>query len=85
MRPWPATGEESLSCPSRRMPPGSAPTVLCSAPEVVFIVTGEEKAVAVERAFGHPPGPETPASLIRSALGRTRVVADAAAAARLTA
>jgi 6-phosphogluconolactonase len=58
--------------------------VLCSAPEVVFIVTGEEKAEAVERAFGRPPGPETPASLIRSATGRTRVVADAAAAARLT-
>jgi 6-phosphogluconolactonase len=58
--------------------------VLCSAPEVVFIVTGEEKAEAVERAFGRPPGLETPASLIRSATGRTRVVADAAAAARLT-
>ena len=54
--------------------------VLCSAPEVVFIVTGEEKAEAVERAFGRPPGPETPSSLIRSARGRTRVVADAAAA-----
>jgi 6-phosphogluconolactonase len=58
--------------------------VLCSAPDVVFIVTGEEKAEAVERAFGRPPGPETPASLIRSATGRTRVVADVAAAARLT-
>jgi 6-phosphogluconolactonase len=58
--------------------------VLCSAPEVVFIVTGEEKAEAVERAFGRPPGPETPASLIRSTTGRTRVVADVAAAARLT-
>jgi 6-phosphogluconolactonase len=56
---------------------------LCSAPEVVFIVTGEEKAGAVERAFGRPPGPETPASLIRSAEGRTRVIADAAAASRL--
>jgi 6-phosphogluconolactonase len=59
--------------------------VLCSAPDVVFIITGEEKAVAVERAFGRPPGPETPSSLIRSAVGRTRVVLDAAAAARLTA
>ena len=56
---------------------------LSSAPEVVFIVTGEAKAEAVGRAFGQPPGPETPASLIRSASGRTRVVADAAAAARL--
>jgi 6-phosphogluconolactonase len=59
--------------------------VLSSAPEVVFIVTGEEKAEAVERAFGRPPGPETPASLIRSAKGRTRVVADAAAASGLSA
>jgi 6-phosphogluconolactonase len=58
--------------------------VLCSAPEVVFIVTGEGKAEAVERAFGRPASPETPASLIRSAAGRTRVVADAAAAAGLS-
>ena len=57
--------------------------VLGSAPEVVFIATGEAKAEAVERAFARPPGPETPASLIRSAAGRTRVVADAAAASRL--
>ena len=59
--------------------------VLCSAPEVLFLVTGAGKADAVERAFGRPPGPETPASLIRSATGRTRVVADAAAASRLVA
>jgi 6-phosphogluconolactonase len=57
--------------------------VLCSAPEVVFIVTGEGKAEAVERAFGRPPDRATPASLIRSAGGRTRVVADAAATSRL--
>jgi 6-phosphogluconolactonase len=57
--------------------------VLCSAPEVLFLVTGESKAEAFERAFGEPPSPNTPSSLIRSAAGRTRVVADAAAAARL--
>ncbi|MGZ4318098.1 MAG: 6-phosphogluconolactonase [Gaiellaceae bacterium] len=57
--------------------------VLCSAPEVLFLVTGESKAEAVERAFGAPPGPSTPSSLIRSASGRTLVVADAAAASRL--
>jgi 6-phosphogluconolactonase len=57
--------------------------VLCSAPAVVFIVTGGEKAEAVERAFARPPGPSAPASLIRSTTGRTRVVADAAAAAGL--
>ena len=59
--------------------------VLCSAPEVLFLVTGERKAEAVERAFGRPPEPDTPASLIRSAGGRTRVVADEAAASRLVA
>ena len=57
--------------------------VLCSAPEVLFLVTGEPKAEAFERAFAQPPSPDTPSSLIRSAAGRTRVVADAAAAARL--
>jgi 6-phosphogluconolactonase len=57
--------------------------VLSAAPEVVFIVTGEGKAEDVERAFARPPSPETPASLIRSTEGRTRLVADAAAASRL--
>jgi 6-phosphogluconolactonase len=57
--------------------------VLSSAPTVVFIVTGEAKAVAAERAFARPPDSSTPASLIRAANGRTRVVADTAAAARL--
>ena len=57
--------------------------VLCSAPEVLFLVTGESKAEAVELAFGEPPSPNMPSSLIRSAAGRTRVVADSAAAARL--
>jgi 6-phosphogluconolactonase len=57
--------------------------VLCSAPEVLFIVTGDAKADAVGRAFGSPPTPDTPASLVRSTGGRTRVVADTAAAATL--
>jgi 6-phosphogluconolactonase len=57
--------------------------VLCSAPEVVFIVTGERKAEAVHRAFAQPADPATPASLIRSSSGRTRLVADAAALSRL--
>jgi len=56
---------------------------LCSARQVVFIVTGEEKADAAERAFARAPDHATPASLIRSAAGRTLVVADEAAAARL--
>ena len=57
--------------------------VLSSAPAVVFIVTGEEKAEAVGRAFAQPPDRSTPSSLIRSASGRTTVVADVAAAAGL--
>jgi 6-phosphogluconolactonase len=55
--------------------------VLSSAPIVMFVVSGAEKAAAVERAFARPPSRATPASLIRSAIGRTKVVADAAAAA----
>jgi len=54
--------------------------VLSSAPKVLFIVTGAEKAEAAERAFARPPSLETPASLIRSIPGTTRVVADRAAA-----
>ena len=57
--------------------------VLASAPLVLFVVSGESKADAVGRAFGEPPSPETPSSLIRSAAGRTLVVADQAAATRL--
>lgn len=56
---------------------------LCSAPEVLFLASGDSKAEAVERAFGRPPSQDTPSSLIRAAQGRTRVVADAAAAAGL--
>jgi 6-phosphogluconolactonase len=57
---------------------------LCSAPAIVFVVIGEEKADAVERAFGRPRDPSAPASLIRSAAGRTLVVADPAAAGQLS-
>ena len=57
--------------------------VLCSAPEVLFIATGDAKAGAVGRAFGSPPSADTPASLVRSVDGRTRVVADRGAAATL--
>jgi 6-phosphogluconolactonase len=59
--------------------------VLCSAPDVLFLASGAEKAEAVERAFGRPAGPDAPASLIRSTNGRTRLVVDQAAAARLVA
>jgi len=57
--------------------------VLCSAPEVLFLATGESKADAVERAFAQPASRNAPASLIRSSVGRTRLVVDEAAASRL--
>ena len=50
---------------------------------VLFLVTGADKADAVERAFGRPPSAETPASLVRSAQGTTIAVVDLAAAALL--
>ncbi len=56
---------------------------LCAGHQVVFLVTGEDKADAVGRAFAGPPGPGTPASLVRSTAGRTLVVLDTAAASNL--
>jgi 6-phosphogluconolactonase len=58
--------------------------VLSSAPQVLFILTGADKAEAAERGFARSPDPAAPASLIRSSSGTTRVVVDRAAAARLT-
>ena len=60
------------------------PAVLCAAETVAFLVTGSDKAEAVERAFGRQRGPATPASLIRSASGRTVAILDRAAAAGLS-
>ena len=57
--------------------------VLCAAETVLFLALGEAKADAIRRAFGEQPSPETPASLVRSADGRTLVLLDRAAAARL--
>jgi 6-phosphogluconolactonase len=55
--------------------------VLGAAGEMVYLVTGENKAEAVERAFGQPPSPATPASLVRGR--QTIAILDRAAAARL--
>jgi len=54
--------------------------VLESAPLVVFLVAGEDKADAVRRAFAEPPSEETPASLVRSKNGETVVILDPPAA-----
>jgi 6-phosphogluconolactonase len=56
---------------------------LRAAAEVLFLVTGEDKADAVARALAGPPDPGTPGSLVRSATGRTWAVLDAAAASAL--
>ena len=50
---------------------------------MVFLVVGADKAEAVFRAFAGPPGPGTPASLLRSADGETIALLDRAAAANL--
>jgi 6-phosphogluconolactonase len=60
----------------------SIPT-LNSARAIVFAVTGADKAEASLRAFGATPGPETPASLVRSRDGTTTAILDRAAAAKL--
>jgi 6-phosphogluconolactonase len=54
-----------------------------SAPELVFLVGGEDKAEAAEKAFTGPPDPGTPGSLVRSRTGRTVAIVDRAAARRL--
>jgi 6-phosphogluconolactonase len=54
--------------------------VLCAAEIVLFLVLGEGKADAARAAFVEPPGPQTPASLVRSAAGRTVALLDRAAA-----
>ena len=55
--------------------------VLAATREMVYLVTGEKKAEAVVRAFGQPPSPSTPASLVRGQ--QTVAILDRAAASRL--
>lgn len=57
--------------------------MLRSAREIVFLVTGEDKADAAQRAFDGEPSRETPASLVRAIRGTTTAVLDAAAAAKV--
>jgi 6-phosphogluconolactonase len=51
--------------------------------EVVFLVTGEGKAQAAERAFAQDPSRDVPASLVNPASGSLTVLIDPAAASRL--
>jgi 6-phosphogluconolactonase len=56
--------------------------VFNAARDVVFLVAGEDKAEAMERAFGPDPDPTAPAARVRPSDGRLLVLADRAAAAR---
>jgi 6-phosphogluconolactonase len=69
--------------------PGMAPLVpritltlpvVNSSAQIVFLVTGEDKAEAVRRVFAGPPDPGAPGSLVE---GNVRALLDTAAAARL--
>jgi 6-phosphogluconolactonase len=69
--------------------PGMAPLVprvtltlpvVDRAREVVFLVSGEDKASAVARAFSGPPDPAAPASLVRPRSGSLTVLLDPPAA-----
>jgi 6-phosphogluconolactonase len=62
----------------------SLPT-LRGAHEILFLLAGASKADAAARAFAGEPGPDTPASLVRSRSGRTVAILDRAAAAKLPA
>jgi 6-phosphogluconolactonase len=75
-------------------PPGFEPYVervtftvptIQSARRIVFLVSGEEKAEAVERAFGGEITPEVPSSLSRLAPVTVEVFLDPAAASRMDA
>ena len=72
--------------------PGMAPLVpritltlpvVNAAREVLFLVTGEDKAEAVARAFAGRADPRAPGSLVRPASGALTVLLDPPAAARL--
>ena len=72
--------------------PGMAPLVsritvtlplVNAAREVVFLVSGEDKAEAVARAFSGAPDPSAPASLVQPENGSFTLLADEAAASLL--
>jgi 6-phosphogluconolactonase len=56
---------------------------LCDTQELLFLVTGEDKADAAARALAGEPSSQTPGSLARVSQGITHAVLDRAAAAQL--
>ena len=50
--------------------------------ELLFLVTGADKAEAVLRAFGDAPSAAAPGSLVRAAYGPTRAILDSASSAK---
>jgi 6-phosphogluconolactonase len=50
--------------------------------ELLFLVTGADKADAVGRAFAGEPSRDTPGSLVRAAYGPTRAILDRASSAK---
>jgi 6-phosphogluconolactonase len=56
---------------------------LNAARRVVFLVTGEDKAPAMKRAFGDPSDPAAPGAHVRPTAGELLVLCDAAAAGEL--
>jgi 6-phosphogluconolactonase len=56
---------------------------LRSATEILFLLSGADKADAARRAFVDEPDEHTPASLVRAADGRTTAVLDRDAAAKI--
>jgi 6-phosphogluconolactonase len=85
----PTLGEERRVLPAE---PGLEPFVdrvtlsvpaLRSAMEIVFLLTGEDKADAARHAFVDEPDEHTPASLVRADNGRTTAILDRAAAAQI--
>ena len=72
--------------------PGMAPLVsrvtltlpvVNNAHEVMFLVSGEDKAEAAARAFSGTPDPAAPASLVQPSHGKLTLALDPAAASRL--
>ena len=86
-------GDAALAERERRVvgveTPGMAPLVsritltlpvVNSSGQIVFLVTGDDKAEAVRRVFAGPPDPDAPGSLVE---GNVMALLDPAAAARL--